>query len=112
MIIWILWCISVWGMSCLAWGMTKHQRELFDRKVSSKETGIFQIVGWTLLAASAITMIFIQPPSFGLPEWIGSLTFAALVVGLIVSYYPKKLMQINLAMSLVLVLVLAITWLI
>lgn len=106
---WLLWCVAVLGFSSLACSMTKHQRDLFTGKVSEQKTRIFQITGWTVLIAMAIIVIFWKGASIGLSEWLGSLTFAALTIGLTLTYFPKKLLYLNIIVAIVLFILLCIT---
>ncbi|WP_333663051.1 DUF3325 domain-containing protein [Acinetobacter sp.] len=92
---WILWCISVFAFSSLACGMNKHQRDIFTAKVTEQKTRLFQIVGWVVLAVSAVLVLFWKGASIGMTEWLCCLTFAALAVGLTLTYFPKKLFQLN-----------------
>ncbi len=108
MIAWILWCISIFAFSSLAASMSKHQRDIFTQKVPEQKTRIFQITGWLILAISAIVMIFCKGASVGLSEWLGVITFAALPVGLTLTYSPKKLTQLNIATAVLLIILLIV----
>lgn len=105
---WILWCVLVWALSCLACAMSKHQREIFSQKVSARATRIFQCLGWALLNISVIVMIFYQTPSVAIAEWLGCLSFAALMVGLTLTYLPKKLKQLNMLVTVLFLIFIAI----
>lgn len=100
---WILWCVSVIAFSSLAASMSKHQRDIFIGKVSPQKTRLLQIFGWSILLLSVVVVIFWRGASIGLSEWLGCLTFAALMVGLTLTYFPKKLAQFNMAIGGILV---------
>lgn len=105
---WILWCISVFAFSSLACSMTKHQRDIFTAKVTAQKTRLFQLVGWSILIISALVMMFWKGASIGFAEWLGCLSFAALVVGLILTYSPKKLFQLNAVVAALLIMLIVI----
>lgn len=108
MILWLLWCISIWGFSGLAASMSKHQRDIFSKPVSAKQTKILQILGWGVISLSAFIAIFVTGISVGISEWLGVLTFAALVVGLTMTYWPKRIIQLNIAITILFVILLII----
>ncbi|MFW2162471.1 DUF3325 domain-containing protein [Acinetobacter beijerinckii] len=91
----MLWCVAVVALSALACGMSKHQRDIFSAQISAQNSRWFEIAGWAMLLLSALVMIYIKGASVGLSEWLGCITFAALAVGLLLTYQPKKLLQAN-----------------
>lgn len=106
---WLLWCASVWGFSCLACSMSKHQRDIFSTKVSAQKTRLFQVVGWVILIMTALLAICWKGASIGFSEWLGIITFAPLVIGLTLTYYPKKLLQLNIVVTVLFVILLFVT---
>lgn len=109
MTIWLLWCISIWGLSCLAASMSKHQRDLFVAPLSQKITKFLQVAGWSIIVLSAFIAIYVAGISVGLSEWVGVLTFSAFIVGLIITYQPRRLIQFNFSI-LILFVVLLLIW--
>jgi hypothetical protein len=91
----MLWCVAVVALSSLACGMSKHQRDIFTAQLSAQKSRYFEIAGWSILLFSAVTAIYLKGASVGLSEWVGCISFAALVVGLCLTYQPKKLWQAN-----------------
>ncbi|WP_109441317.1 DUF3325 domain-containing protein [Acinetobacter haemolyticus] len=91
----LLWCVCVVGLSSLACAMAKHQRDIFSDQVSQRKCRLFQIVGWSLLIISAGLAAYFKGISIGLSEWLGCVSFAALAVGLLLSYTPKKILKAN-----------------
>lgn len=75
--------------------MQKHQRDIFTAKTSDTQSRLYQIVGWLLLGLTAVIAIIWKGASIGLSEWIGCLTFSALMVGLCMTYFPKKIKWLN-----------------
>ncbi|MEC8887480.1 MAG: DUF3325 domain-containing protein [Pseudomonadota bacterium] len=92
---WLLICVLVFAFSCLACSMQKHQRDIFTAKISDTQSRLYQIVGWLLLGLMAVIAIIWKGASIGLSEWIGCLTFSALIVGLCMTYFPKKIKWLN-----------------
>ena len=109
MSVWILWCVSMVAFSSLAASMSKHQRDIFTAKVTPQKTRLFQMVGWVILALSAVLMIFWKGASIGLSQWLGTISFAALPVGLTLTYFPKKLAQLNIVVAILSVIFLMIS---
>ncbi|RLZ09605.1 DUF3325 domain-containing protein [Acinetobacter sp. 2JN-4] len=103
----LLWCVCVVGLSSLACAMAKHQREIFSSPVSQRNCRLFQTVGWGLLIISAGFTAYFKGISIGLSEWLGCVSFAALAVGLLLTYSPKKMLKAN-AMVAVLFLILLV----
>lgn len=105
----MLWCVAVVALSALACGMSKHQRDIFSSQISAQSSRRFEIVGWMMLLLSALVMIYIKGASVGLSEWLGCITFAALAVGLLLTYYPKRLLQANVIVTVLFGLLLIVT---
>ncbi|ENX34722.1 hypothetical protein F889_02011 [Acinetobacter colistiniresistens] len=95
----MLWCIAVVGLSSLACAMSKHQRDIFSSQISAQNSRRFEVAGWLILLVSAVLIICAKGASVGLSEWLGCISFAALVVGLLLTYQPKKLLQANMIVS-------------
>lgn len=105
----MLWCVAVVALSALACGMSKHQRDIFSTQISAQNSRRFEIVGWVMLLLSALVMIYLKGASVGLSEWLGCITFAALAVGLLLTYQPKKLLQANVIVTVLFGLLLIVT---
>ena len=95
----MLWCVAVVALSSMACGMSKHQRDIFTVQISAKKSRYFEIAGWVALLLSALVMIYFKGASIGLSQWLGCITFGALAVGLLLTYQPKKLLQVNVIMT-------------
>ncbi|MCH7338348.1 DUF3325 domain-containing protein [Acinetobacter higginsii] len=105
----MLWCVAVVALSALACGMSKHQRDIFSAQISAQNSRRFEIVGWVALLLSALVMIYFKGASVGLSEWLGCISFAALAVGLLLTYHPKKLLQANVIVTVLFGLLLIVT---
>ena len=105
----MLWCVAVVALSALACGMSKHQRDIFSVQISAQNSRRFEIVGWVALLFSALVMIYFKGASVGLSEWLGCMSFAALAVGLLLTYHPKKLLQANVIVTVLFALLLIVT---
>ena len=85
----MIWAWSSLGFFALASAMEKHQKQIFLKALDAKKTVIFKVVGWCFLALTLIICLISGPISNMLSYWIGSLTFAALLVGLTLSYHVE-----------------------
>lgn len=104
----LLWCVCVVGLSSLACAMAKHQREIFSSPVSQRNCRLFQTVGWGLLIISAGLAAYFKGISIGLSEWLGCVSFAALAVGLLLTYSPKKIFKANTMVAVLFLILLVI----
>lgn len=91
----LLWTLNVLSLSCLAAAMGKHQRDLFGHTLVEQQTLILQLVGSVLVFISMILGILVWGGSIGVSVLIGVLTFAALLVTLMITYKPKGLITLN-----------------
>ena len=71
--------------------MSKHQKQIFDTELNPKKTQLATILGWVLLIIALILCLLTGFASNMISYWLGSLTFAALVVGLSLSYLASKI---------------------
>ena len=105
----MLWCVAVVALSSLACGMSKHQRDIFTAQISDQKRRYFEIAGWIILLISAVITIYFKGVSVGLSDWLGCITFAALAVGLLLTYQAKKLLQANVVVTVLFGLLLTVT---
>jgi hypothetical protein len=83
--------ISSLALIALASAMSKHQKQIFNRELSLAQTYAASSLGWILLPVSLVICLLSGKISTMLSYWIGVLTFAALLIGLMLSYYPNKI---------------------
>ncbi|MFV5404179.1 DUF3325 family protein [Acinetobacter sp. 228] len=87
----MIWALTSLGFFALATSMSKHQKQIFDRELDPAKTQLATILGWILLIISLILCLLTGAVSNMISYWLGSLTFAALVVGLSLSYLASKI---------------------
>jgi len=73
----------------LAATMAKHQNQLGGKLFSARQLQIWQGAGWSLLALSLWPCLLRWNTSIALAAWLGLLTLAALILGLMFTYTPK-----------------------
>ncbi len=87
----LIWLISSLAFIALASAMTKHQKQIFNRELNPVQSSIATTLGWLLLLTSLVICLLSGKISSMLSYWVGVLTFAALLIGLMLSYYPDKI---------------------
>ena len=87
----LIWSISSLAFIALASSMTKHQKQIFNRELHPAQSRIATIMGWLLLLTSLVICLLSGKISSMLSYWVGVLTFAALLIGLMLSYYSDKI---------------------
>ncbi|MCJ8511926.1 DUF3325 domain-containing protein [Acinetobacter lwoffii] len=87
----LIWALTSLGFFTLAMSMSKHQKQIFDTELNPKKTQLATILGWVLLIIALILCLLTGFASNMISYWLGSLTFAALVVGLSLSYLASKI---------------------
>lgn len=87
----LIWSISSLAMIALASSMSKHQKQIYDHELAKKPTLFATLSGWGLLFISLIICLMSGKPSSMLSLWVGILTFSALFVGSLLSYYSAKI---------------------
>lgn len=104
----LIWSLCSIAFIALASSMAKHQKQIFGRELAANHTKIATIFGWVLLIIALGLSITNGQKSNMISYWIGVLSFAALFVGLCISYIQTKVKNI----AIVLVIVVAISLLI
>lgn len=92
----LIWTINTLGFIALASSMSKHQKQFFTRELSSSQTKSVTCLGWILLIIALIFSLLPNTLSNGISYWLGVLTFAALFVGLTLTYFAHKIKIITL----------------
>ncbi|ENU62045.1 hypothetical protein PFCIP103579_1717 [Prolinoborus fasciculus] len=91
----LIWALTSLGFFALAMSMSKHQKQIFDTELNPKKTQLATILGWVLLIIALILCLLTGFASNMISYWLGSLTFAALVVALSLSYLESKIKLIT-----------------
>ena len=86
----LVWSLSSLAFIALASAMSKHQKQFYGHELSPKQTQLASISGWALLLISLIICVMSGQLSM-LSIWVGVLTFSALFVGVLLSYYSLKM---------------------
>lgn len=93
----MIWFILIWalcniGFVGLASTMSKHQKQIYTSELTIHQTHLATLIGWGFLILALIACI-IQGDSISnmLSYWIGTLSFSALAVGLMLSYFETKI---------------------
>ena len=100
----LIWSLSTLGFFALASSMPKHQKQIFLTELDASKTRFAAYISWIILLTALVFCIFQGQLSNMLSYWVGVLTFSALFVGLMLSYFPdkiKKLMLICLVLFLI-----------
>ena len=87
----LIWALTSLGFFTLVMSMSKHQKQIFDTELDPVKTQLATILGWVLLIISLTLCLLTGFASNMISYWLGSLTFAALVVGLSLSYLASKI---------------------
>ena len=87
----LIWALTSLGFFALAMSMSKHQKQIFAQELDASKTRLASIIGWVILILALILCLFTGMISNMISYWLGSLTFAALVVGLSLSYLASRI---------------------
>ncbi|TCB52473.1 DUF3325 domain-containing protein [Acinetobacter sp. ANC 4779] len=90
----LIWALTSLGFFTLAASMSKHQKQIFAQELDTSKTRLASILGWVILILALTLCLFAGTVSNMISYWLGSLTFAALVVGLSLSYLESKIKMI------------------
>ncbi len=91
----LIWSITSLGFFSLAASMEKHQKQLFSKPFSLKITQITKYLGWCILSFSLFLSIHYFSIANGVSYWIGILSFSALFVVIMLSYFIHYFKWIN-----------------
>ena len=87
----LIWALTSLGFFALAMSISKRQKQIVDTELDPAKTQLATILGWVLLIISLTLCLLTGAVSNMISYWLGSLTFAALVVGLSLSYLASKI---------------------
>lgn len=97
-----IWSLSAIGFIALAASMSKHQKQIFGKELDAGKTRLATLAGWGLLIIALIFCLFSGTISNMVSYWLGSLTFAALAVGLSLTYLESKIKVISISFVIIL----------
>lgn len=94
----------------LASSMSKHQKQIFGNELNTIQTRYATIIGWLLLTFSLVICILSGKLSNMLSFWVGVLSFAALFVGVSLSYFEQKIKAFTLALCILSLMSATMLW--
>ena len=106
----LIWSLSSLAFIALASSMSKHQKQIFGNELNAKQTRYSTIIGWLLLTFSLVICILSGKLSNMLSFWVGVLSFAALFVGVSLSYFEQKIKAFTLALCILSLMSATILW--
>lgn len=74
------------AMAALSLSMERHQEQVYGKAFGAMP---LRLGGWTLLAVALVPAIAAWGSAVGILAWLGFLTFAALGIGLQMTYAPR-----------------------
>ena len=86
----IVWGLSALGFLSLSLAMSKHQKQYLLPALTNKQTQCVQLLGWGLLVLTLIVSINHYGVANGISYWVGILSFSALLILAMLSYFPSK----------------------
>ena len=90
----IIWSLSNLGFFALASSMSKHQKQIYLTELDTSKTRFAHCIGWLILLITLGICISQGQMSNMMSYWVGVLTFSALFVGLMLSYFPEKIKKL------------------
>ena len=106
----LIWSLCSLAFIVLASSMSKHQKQIFGNELNAKQTRYATIIGWLLLTFSLVICILSGKLSNMLSFWVGILSFAALFVGVSLSYFEQKIKAFTLALCMLSLMSATILW--
>mgnify|MGYP003590472989 CR=1 FL=1 len=106
----LIWSLSSLAFIALASSMSKHQKQIFGNELNTIQTRYATIIGWLLLTFSLVICILSGKLSNMLSFWVGVLSFAALFVGVSLSYFEQKIKAFALALCMLSLMSATILW--
>jgi len=86
----IVFGLAYAAMALLALAMARHQAQFVGRELAPRQVRMLRAGGWGLLALALWPALAAWGTQVGIAGWLGVLSFAALAVGLQLSYAPRS----------------------
>lgn len=93
---WMMCLLCVPAFAALSMGMDKHHEQVHGRELLPAHAWPWRSVGSALLLLALLWSLRSWGTSVAIAAWIGALTFAALCVGLLLTYAPQHLRNVAL----------------
>ena len=111
MMFFLLICsLSSLAFIALASSMSKHQKQIFGNELNAKQTRYATIIGWLLLTFSLVICTLSGKLSNMLSFWVGVISFAALFVGVSLSYFEQKIKAFTLTLCILSLMSATMLW--
>ncbi|WP_159915431.1 DUF3325 domain-containing protein [Pantoea sp. 18069] len=95
---WTAWALAFPAFAALSLAMERHQDQVFGRALASRPTWAWRLAGIALLVLSLVVCAASAWSwSVAISAWLGLLTLAALLTGLVLTYTPSKLLPLGCA---------------
>ncbi|MFT3721491.1 DUF3325 domain-containing protein [Pseudorhodoferax sp.] len=88
---WIAWAFGLPGFAALSLAMERHQLQVFDRPLGRGAAWAARLAGIALLLVALAWCATAWHGAVAAVAWLGVLSFAALPVGLLLTYRPRRL---------------------
>lgn len=82
-------CLAFAGFAVIAASMDRHQDQLGTEGLAPARLKAWRLAGHALLALSLAPCLLRWNASVAVAAWLGLLTFAALALGLLLTYAPQ-----------------------
>ena len=86
----IVFGLAYAAMALLALAMERHQEQFVGRALAPQQVRLLRAGGWLLLALALWPALAAWGTQVGIAGWLGVLSFAALAIGLQLSYAPRS----------------------
>ena len=83
--------LSFCGFAALSLAMDRHQEDVLGRALASPPNHLLRAAGTGLLMLALLACMVGKTASVAATDWLGLLTFAALAVAALLSYFPRAL---------------------
>ena len=85
--------LSFTGFSALCLAMDRHQEAVLGRVLIGSPNHWLRVAGTAILVLALVACMVGQTQSIAAAVWLGLMTFAALAVAAVLSYYPRALLS-------------------
>jgi len=106
----LIWSLSSLAFIALASSMSKHQKQILGNELNTIQPRYATIIGWLLLTFSLVICILSGKLSNMLSFWVGVISFAALFVGVSLSYFEQKIKAFTLTLCILSLMSATMLW--
>ncbi|MFC1397489.1 DUF3325 domain-containing protein [Acinetobacter lactucae] len=91
----LIYFLCLLGFLHICFSMSRHQQQVFQKALQAKHNIWYLVTGYSILVIALALSIYHWGGSIGICYWIGILSFAALLIIWLLSYYPLQLKLVN-----------------